>query len=73
MVQDQPPRSGLYIQVNNTFRFKKNHMDHYSARTTSNVQNKESATHERNTELTCVGRSASPGCEVTKNQKLRTD
>ena len=60
IVQDQPPRSGLYIQVYNTFRFKKN-MDRYSARTTSHIQNKETVTHERNTELTYVGRSASSG------------
>ena len=24
-------------------------------------------------ELTCVGRGASPGCEVAKNQKMRID
>ena len=67
MVQDQPPRSGLYIQVNNTFRLKKYHMDHYFARTTSHVQNKES--HERNTELTCVGRSASLGLQGYQESK----
>ena len=44
-------------------------MDHYSARTTSHVQNKESATYERNTELTCVGRSASPGVRGDKGSK----
>ena len=38
-------------------------MDRYSART-GPIQNKETATHETNTELTCVR-----GCEVTKNQK----
>ena len=48
-------------------------MHRYSARTTSHIQNKETATHERNTELLCVGGSASPGCEGTKNQKVRTD
>ena len=32
------------------------------------IQNKETATHERNTELTCVR-----GCDVTKNQKVRID
>ena len=46
----------------------KNHMDRYSARITSHIQNKETATHERNTELTCVR-----GCDVTKNQKVRID
>ena len=44
-------------------------MDHYSARTTSHVQNKESATHERNTELTCVGRSARPGVRDDQESK----
>ena len=44
-------------------------MDHYSARLTSHVQNKESATHERNTELTCVGRSASPGVRGDQESK----
>ena len=68
MVNDQPPKSGLYIQVYNAFRCKKNHMDRYSARITSHIQNKETATYERNTELTCVR-----GCAVTKNQKVRID
>ena len=43
-------------------------MDRYSARIKSHIQNKETATHERNTELICVR-----GCEVTKNQKVRID
>ena len=53
------------------------HMDRDSAWTTSHIQNKETATHERNAkfELTCVGRGASPRgarwprikrCELTK-------
>ena len=52
-------------------------MGRYSARITSHIQNKETATHERNTELTCVrgvGREGGGGGgEVTKNQKVQTD
>ena len=43
-------------------------MDHYSVQIKSHIQNKENATHERNTELICVR-----GCEVTKNQKVQND
>ena len=46
-----------------------NHMDHYSARTTSHIQNKATALHERNTEFTCVGRNASPWVRGDKESK----
>ena len=51
-----------------TYGLMVNDQPRYSARITSHVQNKETATHERNTELTCVR-----GCDVTKNHKVRID